>query len=348
MNFGPLNQAGGWRRLNVAVTRARATGRGRQLDHRRRHRRDPQRRRAPLQALPRLRRAGRRRARCRHRRRGRRTTESPFEDAVLDTLRVLGLRRGAPGRCTPATASTSASATPSSPGRTLLGIECDGAMYHSRGRPATATGCARRCSRVWAGRCTASGARPGTATEKWSSNVCGRRLTTQSQDERSHRVLSLSDRRRSISSKSSISALHRRGRLRIASRLRWFGAVARSPMSRQGRRSKNSREIVGVEGPVSFEACSQRIKAAFGARDLSGPPRSGSTATCSRWCDAGTSSRSKWGSCSTRTVRAAGQNTRPRRSRESTNARACVVARGRARCESFRGGLAASSRRKSC
>ena len=40
MNFGPLNQEGGARRLNVAITRAKRRGEGRVLHHLRRHRRE--------------------------------------------------------------------------------------------------------------------------------------------------------------------------------------------------------------------------------------------------------------------------------------------------------------------
>ena len=131
MNFGPLNREGGERRLNVAITRARRrvevvcsiraassstsdepTG----VAHLRRY-------------LDFAARGPRWRSQLDDG--GRRSAESPFEEAVLRTLRCVGLRRRRRRSGRPATGSTSASATPSKPGAFALGIECDGAMYHS-------------------------------------------------------------------------------------------------------------------------------------------------------------------------------------------------------------------------
>ncbi|MFD0328319.1 AAA domain-containing protein [Streptacidiphilus monticola] len=129
LNFGPINRAGGWRRLNVAVTRARhrmelvasftgdelAESENESVQHLKRYLQYAQHGPSVLeqqlvqqQAEP----------------------ESPFEESVLEVLQRwgydvqpqvgvagyridLGLRH------------------PDAPGSYALGIECDGAMYHS-------------------------------------------------------------------------------------------------------------------------------------------------------------------------------------------------------------------------
>jgi very-short-patch-repair endonuclease len=129
LNFGPINKDGGWRRLNVAVTRARcrmevvASFRGGDLDdspnesvrHLKRYLEYAERGPAVLAEAPAAADA---------------ETESPFEESVLRVLRGwghtvqpqvgvagyrvdLGLRH------------------PDAPGTYALGIECDGRMYHS-------------------------------------------------------------------------------------------------------------------------------------------------------------------------------------------------------------------------
>ncbi|MEU7580593.1 DUF3320 domain-containing protein [Streptomyces sp. NPDC041068] len=129
LNFGPINRDGGWRRLNVAVTRARyrmevvASFRGSQLgestndsvQHLKRYLEYAENGPAVLAQDVIQQEAG---------------TDSPFEESVLSVLRNwgydvqpqvgvagyridLGLRH------------------PESPGSYALGIECDGAMYHS-------------------------------------------------------------------------------------------------------------------------------------------------------------------------------------------------------------------------
>ncbi|AUY52918.1 DUF4011 domain-containing protein [Streptomyces sp. CB01881] len=129
MNFGPMNRADGWKRLNVAVTRARYrvevvasfdpgqmrdTG-SKSLRHLKRYLEYAQNGPAALAA-------------------GRvdedAVTESPFEESVLGVLRdwgydvqpqvgVAGYRIDLGIR------------HPHAPGRYALGVECDGAMYHS-------------------------------------------------------------------------------------------------------------------------------------------------------------------------------------------------------------------------
>lgn len=127
--FGPINREGGWRRLNVAVTRARrrmeviASFHGgdlpdsanKSVQHLKRYLQYAQHGPAILQteaadpdALP----------------------ESPFEEEVIDVLRGWGYvvqpQVGVAGF-----RIDMAVRHPGAPGTYALGIECDGAMYHS-------------------------------------------------------------------------------------------------------------------------------------------------------------------------------------------------------------------------
>ncbi|WP_181663259.1 DUF3320 domain-containing protein [Actinomadura madurae] len=129
MAFGPLNRENGWRRLNVAVTRARRRvevvssisgsdireGTNRSRDHFKKYLDYAERGPAVLEhealaddAAP----------------------ESPFEESVLDVLRDRGYdvqpQVGVGGY-----RIDMAVRHPALPGRFALGIECDGAMYHS-------------------------------------------------------------------------------------------------------------------------------------------------------------------------------------------------------------------------
>ncbi|MFB6627586.1 DUF3320 domain-containing protein [Streptomyces sp. NPDC056374] len=155
LNFGPINKGGGWRRLNVAVTRARyrmevvASFRGAQLkdssnvsvQHLKRYLEYAEQGPAVL---------------ARDVVQGDAEPDSPFEESVLDVLRGwgyqvqpqvgvagyridLGLRH------------------PELPGAYALGIECDGAMYHSskaardrdRLREQVLNGLGWRLYRIW-------------------------------------------------------------------------------------------------------------------------------------------------------------------------------------------------------
>ncbi|GAA1957401.1 DUF3320 domain-containing protein [Catenulispora subtropica] len=130
MNFGPLNKSGGWRRLNVAVTRAKErveliasfdadqiTGANVSI----------------LRLGDYIRYAGEGAAAL-ARRDGDGLSlggpESPFEESVLSTLRSWGYapvsQVGAAGF-----RIDMAVPHPAIPGAFALGIECDGAMYHS-------------------------------------------------------------------------------------------------------------------------------------------------------------------------------------------------------------------------
>ena len=156
MNFGPMNQAGGWRRLNVAVTRAR-------------NRMDV------VSSIPadRIRPSGENtslatlKAYLEYAERGpqalqQRATgslgdpESPLEEEVLRTIRSWGYD------AVPQVGSASyridiGVVDPSDPDRYVLGVECDGASYHSskvardrdRLRQQVLEGLGWRLHRVW-------------------------------------------------------------------------------------------------------------------------------------------------------------------------------------------------------
>lgn len=132
MNFGPLNKDGGERRLNVAVTRARkrlivfSSLKAEQIDLRRTQAIGVRHFKTFLDYADRgpgaINQATSLSGHSHH--------DSPFEKAVCDALRARGwdvdLQVGCAGyridlavRC------------PHRPGRYLLGIECDGASYHS-------------------------------------------------------------------------------------------------------------------------------------------------------------------------------------------------------------------------
>lgn len=128
MNFGPLNQDGGWRRLNVLVTRARercvlyASIRSSDLDLGKTQARG-------VQALKEyLHLAEHGTALATSAPRG--DHDSPLEAAIAQALREKGhevhAQIGAAGF-----SIDLAIVDPAHPGRYLLGIECDGATYHS-------------------------------------------------------------------------------------------------------------------------------------------------------------------------------------------------------------------------
>ncbi|SHK25733.1 Part of AAA domain-containing protein [Pseudonocardia thermophila] len=154
MNFGPLNKPGGWRRLNVAITRARyrneivssisagdiVTSANENLMHLRRYLDFAERGKAAL-ALDTS--AGG-------------DAESPFEESVIRTIRSWGYE------VTPQVGTAGyridiAVHHPDKPGVYVLGVECDGASYHSsrvardrdRLRDQVLTGLGWTLHRIW-------------------------------------------------------------------------------------------------------------------------------------------------------------------------------------------------------
>ncbi len=128
MNFGPLNREGGERRLNVLITRARRRSvvfcnfTGADLDLRRSDARGI----AALKTFLEYAETGK----LDTPRTTGRGADSPFEEAVADRVRALGFevehQVGSVGFFIDL-----AVRDPRQPGRYLLGIECDGATYHS-------------------------------------------------------------------------------------------------------------------------------------------------------------------------------------------------------------------------
>lgn len=158
MNFGPLNRDGGERRLNVAVTRARAevivfaTLKAEQIDPSRTRARGAQdlkcfldyAERGPVALSQSL------------TLRGGAEFDSPFEQDVCHKLRAKGYEVHTQVGCSGYRIDL-AVVDPKAPGRYLLGIECDGANYHSaktardrdRLRESILVGLGWRIHRVW-------------------------------------------------------------------------------------------------------------------------------------------------------------------------------------------------------
>ena len=157
MNFGPLNNKGGERRLNVAITRARkqllvfSRLRPEQIDLSRtqaigvHHLRTflDYAKRGQVALVEEISRATG-------------EVESSFEQSVLDELTKRGWRVDAQVGCSGYRIDL-AIRDPDAPGRYLLGVECDGANYHSaksardrdRIRQAVLEGLGWRLHRIW-------------------------------------------------------------------------------------------------------------------------------------------------------------------------------------------------------
>ena len=132
MNFGPLNQAGGERRLNVAVTRARRNVKlissimPEDIDLARTQSLGAQRLRDYMFYA----RDGVQTLGVTPVTRAEAASESPFEETVYQALAAQGLTLHKQVGVSNYRIDLGV-ADPNQPGRYLLGIECDGAMYHS-------------------------------------------------------------------------------------------------------------------------------------------------------------------------------------------------------------------------
>ena len=157
MNFGPLNNKGGERRLNVAVTRARkqllvfSTIRPEQIDVSRTSAIGVHHLRMFLDYAKRGEAALIEEVSRTHG-----EVESPFEQAVYDELTKRGWRVDCQVGCSGYRIDL-AIPDPDAPGRYLLGVECDGANYHSaksardrdRIRQAVLEGLGWQLHRIW-------------------------------------------------------------------------------------------------------------------------------------------------------------------------------------------------------
>ena len=131
MNFGPLNQEGGWRRLNVAISRARqqmmifSTLRPEQLDTSRTNARGV----ADLKAFLEYSERGKQMLFAQRSGHIEDAHESLFEEQICQALRERGHQVATQVGCSGYRIDL-AIIDPDASGRYLLGIECDGATYH--------------------------------------------------------------------------------------------------------------------------------------------------------------------------------------------------------------------------
>ncbi len=132
MNFGPMNREGGQRRLNVAITRARmevlvfSSLRAEQIDLTRTQARGVQDLRAFLDYAERGIRSLKENVSVMHGR----DFDSPFEEMVCTKLRNLGWEVIPQVGCSGYRIDLGI-VDPDARGRFLMGVECDGASYHS-------------------------------------------------------------------------------------------------------------------------------------------------------------------------------------------------------------------------
>lgn len=130
-NFGPLNREGGWRRLNVAVSRARqemmvfSTLRSDQLDLSRTNAKGV----ADLKAFLEYAERGKQALYMQHTATADAEHDTLFEEQVSLALKEKGYKVQAQVGCSGYKIDL-AIVDPDRPGRYLLGIECDGATYH--------------------------------------------------------------------------------------------------------------------------------------------------------------------------------------------------------------------------
>ncbi|GAA2490393.1 hypothetical protein GCM10010406_28150 [Streptomyces thermolineatus] len=155
LNFGPINKGGGWRRLNVAVTRARyrmevvasfhgnglADSTNESVQHLKRYLEYAENGPAVL---------------ARDLVQGDAEPDSPFEESVIEVLKGWG-HRVQPQVGVAGYRIDIGLRHPAAPGAYALGIECDGAMYHSskaardrdRLREQVLVGLGWRLHRIW-------------------------------------------------------------------------------------------------------------------------------------------------------------------------------------------------------
>ena len=158
MNFGPLNRDGGERRLNVLITRARlamdvfSNFTADDLDLERSHARGV----AALKTFLHYARTGKLETITHPPDGWNKVPESPFEEAVIEALRGRGIDV-VPQVGTAGFFIDIGVRHPKQPGRYVLGIECDGATYHSsrsardrdRLRQEVLEGLGWRLHRIW-------------------------------------------------------------------------------------------------------------------------------------------------------------------------------------------------------
>jgi hypothetical protein len=267
LNFGPINLAGGWRRLNVAVTRARkrvevvasitAGDIGDSPNPGVRHLKrylDYAARGLPALAVPVSEEAG--------------DAESPFEEEVLRVVRSWSYdvqpQVGQAGY-----RIDMAVRHPEKPGTYVLGIECDGAMYHSslvardrdRLRQDVLEGLGWELHRIWGPAWyrnrAGEEARLRAAIE---DAIAGRRPEPRRvpRKEASEPDVDLVD----FDAAPAWTRPYRITRLSVTP-----GLAITDPAALLGiERAINA--VVRTEGPISWELCAHRVRAAFGQARL--------------------------------------------------------------------------------
>lgn len=262
-NFGPVNRAGGWRRLNVAFTRARrrvevvASITAGDIDspnpgvqHLKRYLDYAQRGLVAL-SVPVSSHHG--------------DAESPFEEAVLRSVRSMGYdvvpQVGQAGY-----RIDMAVRHPSKPGAYVLGIECDGAMYHGsrvardrdRLRQQVLEGLGWRLHRIWGPAWYRS---PGREQERLRNAIedamSGRPLATAQSAPK--RVTPTDETVETVDLDAPVAwtVPYKRARPGVG-----HHHIVTDPASGP-EIDRVIAEIVRVEAPISVELCLQRVREAF-------------------------------------------------------------------------------------
>jgi len=272
LNFGPVNKAGGWRRLNVAFTRARkrvevvssilpsdigdSTSDG--VRHLRRYLDYALRGMAAL-AIPVDPTTG--------------DAESPFEEEVLRVVRAWGFD-AVPQVGTAGFRIDIGVRHPERPGAYALGIECDGAMYHSsrvardrdRLRQQVLEGLGWRLHRIW-----------GTS---WYRN----RAAAEADLKQAIEDAIAGRTRNAVPKPKEESAPVEVTEVDFSDSPPWALPYAKSTVkARKGTGLSDVTagpeiervvtEVVRAEGPVSVDLCMQRVRDAFGMKYLSAQGR---------------------------------------------------------------------------
>nr|WP_304188973.1 DUF3320 domain-containing protein [Rhodothermus marinus]MBO2492354.1 DUF3320 domain-containing protein [Rhodothermus marinus] len=273
LNFGPLNRDGGERRLNVLITRARrrcevfTNLRADDIDLSRTNARG-------VVCLKRfLQFAEKGELEMPEPTNG--TADSPFEVEVAEAIRGLGYevhhQVGSAGYFIDL-----AVVDPERPGRYLLGIECDGATYHSarsardrdRIRQAVLEGLGWRIHRIWS---TDWFRNPDRQLQKVAEAIEAARVRLSSFNAASNpcpsqpqlHVARLEKENDAASPLPAFSEPYQE--VRLPKKHRYKSSLHEEPLSRLARLLGS---VVQAEGPVHFDLAARRIMDAYGVKSL--------------------------------------------------------------------------------
>jgi len=272
LHFGPVNKAGGWRRLNVAFTRARrriefvssikagdiGETRTEGVRHLKRYL-DYAARGVKALAIP-VNDAGG-------------DAESPFEEEVLRVVRGWGFD-AVPQVGTAGYRIDIGVRHPERPGQYVLGIECDGAMYHSsrvardrdRLRQQVLEDLDWRLHRIWGTAWyrnrTAEEARLREAIE---DAVAGRERPRVARPKAEATQLEVDEF--DFDAPPAWTVPYVKSSVRAKRNTSMTDVAAGAEIERI------VCQVAADEGPISINLCAQRVKEAFGAKYLSAPAR---------------------------------------------------------------------------